>query len=278
MRGLKHSAKQSTVAGSKIRQKENNNPTEEGNPLDFVIGSSLGAVDYVDKNKRKLGSAGGAGVGMCIGTAMGGPIGTIAGGFIGAAVASGTIGIGEEIASKIDKRSANNNEAVSQEISESNGEVGGLGSGPKGLLYRRGNILLWEWEPFWFTVDCEKRVLKRHPIVQNGPSKIDTNVFQMFNPLAQKKSKKSEDKVMQINPDVIESIELSNCEVTLNENLSSDKYQLFAFTIVSSKKKNLKKEEWHLSSDTKESRLMWMTIIAEMTGKLEVVKNMIESI
>jgi len=272
-RGLMHSMEESTKAGMKSRGTGEYNESNKGNPLDFFVGASSGTVKYVDKNKAKLGSAGGAGAGLVLGTVVAGPIGAIAGGIIGAALTSIAIKETEEF---ITKKEVNAEEELLQHP-EKHGEMGlSLPRGPQGLLYKLGGLLQNLWEPFWYILDIDKKILVCHNISENSPPKIDTNIFNPSNNLHLQKDAKIKDGDIQVESDPTEVIQLSECEVEKNEKLSSDKLQLFAFTITLNKSIFFK-ERYHLVSETEEIRSMWVAMIADMTGNMKSLDKLLET-
>jgi hypothetical protein len=80
-RGIGYSAVEATERG-KLRR---GSVDGRGNVLDWVVGSTENTGEYLNKNKDKIGGAGGATAGVVIGTLVGGPVGAIVGGIVGGA-------------------------------------------------------------------------------------------------------------------------------------------------------------------------------------------------
>lgn len=78
-RGIGYAATEATEKG-KLRR---GCADDKGNIFDLVVGASESTGGYLNENKDKLGSAGGAGAGMIVGTLLGGPIGAVIGGVVG---------------------------------------------------------------------------------------------------------------------------------------------------------------------------------------------------
>jgi len=265
---------ESTKAGVKMRRSGKDDENIKGNPFDFFVGASTGAVKYVDSNKAKLSGAGGAGAGIMIGTVMGGPIGAIAGGIIGGALTSKVVKEAEDM---LNKNGPKTEDKILENQAKENEIESPMPLGPKGLLFKLGGIFEDVWEPFWYMLDIEKKSLIRHKIVENSPSKINLNKFAPFNLVSMRNNEKKKNSgEMQVDYESNEVIELSKCEVEKNENLSSNELQRFAFTVTLGKNKFFK-EQHHLLADTEESRLMWIAMIADMTGNIKSLEKLLQT-
>lgn len=64
---------------------------EGGNIVDWTVGATSNATDYVVENKNRLGAAGAGGGGFLLGMALGGPIGAIVGGLAATAATGKTL-------------------------------------------------------------------------------------------------------------------------------------------------------------------------------------------
>ena len=67
-------------------------------PGDFTVGAATAAADYTGRNKGKLASAGGAGMGSMVGMAVAGPLGFVVGSYVGGKI--GKVAVEEDATSK----------------------------------------------------------------------------------------------------------------------------------------------------------------------------------
>ena len=67
-------------------------------PGDFTVGAATAAADYTGRNKGKLASAGGAGMGSMVGMAVAGPLGFVVGSYVGGKI--GKAAVEEDATSK----------------------------------------------------------------------------------------------------------------------------------------------------------------------------------
>lgn len=99
-KGLIRSVKMNAKAGASMRQ-DGSDDYEIG---DFSRGAAAGMGKYTEKNKERLGSAGGSSLGMAIGAVALGPIGLVAGSVLGAKAGAKAFASSKESAGEADNQ------------------------------------------------------------------------------------------------------------------------------------------------------------------------------
>mmetsp|Transcript_18144 Transcript_18144/g.28054 ORF Transcript_18144/g.28054 Transcript_18144/m.28054 type:complete len:347 (-) Transcript_18144:229-1269(-) len=304
IRGLGYNITEATKAGGAKRKTKNSVSSsavtadeDKGSLADFAVGATSGAIEYADKNKARLGGAGAAGVGMVVGTMLGGPIGGIAGGVFAGAATGKTI---EGLEKKFTKCSSKSDEEKLEVMEDENQDstieqtnnraikvVGPPPTAisesvrhelelqiPQGLLYKQRDTFQNQWRPRLFVLHLDSQVLGYHFLSENVPPIVDTNKFNIFNKPALKEPDSSGNQIgFEAVPRGI--LHLPGCRIEVNEKLTLPAKNLFTFTVTPKDGGN-NSRPWNLAATTEEARLMWVGMLAEMSGQIEDVKKLAE--
>jgi len=157
-----------------------------------------------------------------------------------------------------------------------------------GMLYKQRDTFKNHWRPRYFIVNRENHTLDYHIITNHEPPQVDTNKLNFFAKPAPSKLRRWKRDSMTYEKEVKGSIDLKNCHIIINEELTNPTMNLFVFSINPSEvyigHDEINKNEvqydntdntnnavtsWNIAATTEESRLMWMGIVAEASGMIK---------
>jgi hypothetical protein len=141
---------------------------------------------------------------------------------------------------------------------------------PQGMLYKQRDVLYAQWRARWFVLHLERNALCYHILTADEPPLVDTmNVFNR----AKAETKDWEKESVGFEPVPREAIDLFGLRVELNESLTREDKNLYAFTLIPKDGG----KAIHLAAPSHAERLVWFGMLAEVCGQTDDVSKLILS-